>query len=398
MGRNVVDRSERLGNAATVVLGRSSRVSIEFPPCPAPPDWKIDWAALDLLPWIRDLQGCPQNPIRHAEGDVWTHVHMVCEAMVNLPAFRELSAEDRWVAFTAALLHDVAKPACTRIESDGSITSRGHSWRGAVRARQILWKANVPFRLREQVCALVRHHLVPFFLVDSENPQRLAIEVSQTVRSYLLAILAEADARGRICPDPEHLLKQIAGFRRVVEELGCWHRSYEFPSDHTRFLYFRDPSRLPNVPVQEEFKSKVVLMSGLPGAGKDEWIRRHLPHERVISLDAIRAELGVSPFDIQGTVLNHARELARNHLRAGRSFVWNATNLSRHIRGECVRLFSDFNAHIRIVYVETTPAKLHANNRNRRRRVPESVIERLLDRWEVPDPTEAHQVDWVIYE
>jgi hypothetical protein len=28
--------------------------------------------------------------------------------------------------------------------------------------------------------------------------------------------------------------------------------------------------------------------------------------------------------------------------------------------------------------------------------VPESVIERWLDRWEVPDLTEAHQVEWAL--
>jgi tRNA uridine 5-carbamoylmethylation protein Kti12 len=34
--------------------------------------------------------------------------------------------------------------------------------------------------------------------------------------------------------------------------------------------------------------------------------------------------------------------------------------------------------------------------RNRRRRspVPERVIERLIDRWETPEPEEAHRIDW----
>jgi hypothetical protein len=33
----------------------------------------------------------------------------------------------------------------------------------------------------------------------------------------------------------------------------------------------------------------------------------------------------------------------------------------------------------------------------RKKRVPEQVIERLLDRWEVPDRTEGHQVDWILH-
>jgi predicted kinase len=369
---------------------------MNFPPCPQPPDWTIDWPTLDAFPWIQDLKGCPQNPVRHAEGDVWIHVHMVCEAMAANPAFRALPDHERQTLFAAALLHDVAKPACTRVETDGSVSSRGHSWRGAVRARQVLWRRGVPFAAREQVAALVRHHLVPFFLSDSENPRRLAVEVSQTARCDWLSILAESDARGRTCPDPQQLLNQIGLFREQCAELGCLVAPFPFASDHARFLYFRDAGRQPDSPAHEEFAAEAVLMSGLPGSGKDYWIRKNLAGKEIISLDALRAELGVAPSDPQGLVLNRARELAREHLRAGRSFVWNATNLSRHVRGECVRLFHDYNAKVRIVYVEASPERLFAQNRQRRRKVPESVIERLLDRWEVPDRTEGHVVDWVV--
>ena len=365
-------------------------------PCPQPPDWVIDWPALDPLPWLQDLKGCPQNPDRHAEGDVWAHVHLVTEAMVALPAWRELPEADRRVLFLAALLHDVAKPACTRVEPDGRISSRGHSWRGAVRARAVLWRLGVPFAEREAVCAIVRHHLVPFFLVDSEDPRRLAIEVSQTARLDHLAVMAEADVRGRVCPDPQKLLDQIALFREHAVEAGCLSCPFEFPSDHARFLYFRDPARQPDSPAHEEFRCDAVVLSGLPGAGKDHWIEKHLPGRPVVSLDAIRQELGVPPSDPQGEVLSRARELAREHLRAHRDFVWNATNLSRNVRRDCLGLFHEYGARVRLVYVEVPPERLFAQNRQRKRKVPEKVIERLLDRWEVPDRTEAHQVDYVV--
>lgn len=97
-------------------------------------------------------------------------------------------------------------------------------------------------------------------------------------------------------------------------------------------------------------------------------------------------------------VLQRTREQARVYLRQGRSFVWNATNVSRQLRGECVRLFAGYNARIRIVYVEAPAEVLFSQNRRRPMPVPEAVLERLLDRWEVPDRTEAHQVDWVVRE
>jgi predicted kinase len=370
--------------------------AVPLPPCPQPPDWTIDWPALDPLPWLKDLKGCPQNPDRHAEGDVWAHVHLVVEAMAAHPAWRDLAEADRRVLFLAALLHDVAKPACTRVEPSGRISSRGHSWRGAVRARAVLWRFGLPFAEREAVCAIVRHHLVPFFLADSENPRRLAIEVSQTARLDHLAVMAEADVRGRVCPDPQKLLTQIARFRERAGEVGCLSGPFEFPTDYARFLYFRDPAREPDGPAPEEFRCDVVLLSGLPGAGKDHWLERNLPGWPVVSPDAIRHELGAPPSDPQGEVLNRAREMAREHLRNDQNFVWNATSLTRQVRGECVRLFHQHGARVRIVYVEVPPERLFAQNRQRRRKVPEKVIERLLDRWEVPDRTEAHQVEYVV--
>jgi predicted kinase len=321
---------------------------------------------------------------------------MVCEAMASLEAWRALPEMERKVLFAAALLHDVAKPACLRTEQDGRISARGHSWRGAIMARRILWRMNLPFHLREQVTGLVRHHLVPLYMIEREDPRRLAIEVSQTVRCDQLAILSEADARGRICPDPDKLLKNIRAFAEFCNEVGCAQRPFTFPSDHARFLFFHSASWQASSTAPEDFTCEVVLMSGLPGCGKDFWLQRHLGDWPVVSLDQLRQDMGVMPNEPQGPVLNKARDMAREYLRCRQSFVWNATNLSRQVRQECVRLYAEHGAKIRIVYREVPADRLFAQNRQRRNRVPVSVIERLLDRWEVPDHTEAHRVDRVV--
>jgi predicted kinase len=365
--------------------------------CPEPPGWEVKWDYLDReYPWIRNLAGCPQDPVHHAEGDVWVHTRMVCEAMAEMPAWRALPEDERRVLFAAALLHDVAKPDCTRVEPDGRITARGHSRRGSIQARVILWRRNVPFAVREQVAGLVRHHQVPYFLINRDDAQRRAIEISQTARCDHLALLAEADVRGRVCADQARLLDNVALFHEFCHELGCLHESYSFASDHARFLYFLHENRQPDAPAYEDFRAEAVLMSGLPGSGKDHHIRHHFADWPVVSLDALRTELDVDPAGPQGEVINRAREQAREHLRQGRSFVWNATNVSRQLRGESVRLFAGYGARVRIVYVEVPEAVLFPQNRRRPAVVPEAVIERLLGRWEVPDRTEAHQVEWVV--
>jgi predicted kinase len=372
-------------------------MSDTLPPCPEPPDFRVDWDGYDArYEWVRGLRGCPQDPVHHAEGDVWVHTGMVCRALAALPAWRNLPPEDRRVLFAAALLHDVAKPACTRTDPDGRITSRGHSRRGSIFARRTLWRDAVPFDLRERVADLIRYHQAPYFLIDRPDARRLAIEISQTTRCDHLALLAEADVRGRVCADQQRLLDNVALFAEHCREEGCLDGPRPFASEHARFLFFQNPERHPDAPAHAEFRAEVVLLSGLPGSGKDHHARSHFADRPVIALDEVRADLDVEPTDDQGAVLDRARGLAREHLRAGRSFAWNATNLSRQLRGGLIRLFAGYGARVRIVYLEVPEETLRAQNRNRAAVVPEQVIERLLDRWEVPDRTEAHDVDYCV--
>src|SRR5258708_24446384 len=165
--------------------------------CPAPPAWHVDWPALtEEFEWIRAMRDCPQDEVFHAEGTVWTHVGMVCEALAGLDEFRALPELDRHILFAATLLHDVAKPSCTRNE-DGRITSRGHSERGAIAARRILWELGSDFTAREQVSALVRGHQLPCHLINRPDAPRTAFLISQTARCDLLTLLAQAGAWGR---------------------------------------------------------------------------------------------------------------------------------------------------------------------------------------------------------
>ena len=135
--------------------------------------------------------------------------------------------------------------------------------------------------------------------------------------------------------------------------------------------------------------------SGLSGAGKDYWAAEHLPDWPLISLDGFRREMKISPTANQGPVISRAREIAREHLRRKQSFIGNATNISRQIRELSINLFAAYNARVHIVYVEAPEQRLYSQNRERTNAIPAEVIRRLTRRWEVPDMTEAHRVDWI---
>lgn len=365
-----------------------------LPPCPTGPLWEVDWERISATyDWIEALKGVPQDPVYHAEGDVWTHTRMVCEAMVALPQWRAQSAETRSALFAAALLHDVAKPRCTLMEGD-RVRSPHHAARGALMAREILWRMGAPPALRERVAALVRCHMKPFWLINQARPEADAALISLRARCDHLAILAQADALGRISPDQDKLLEQVALFVAVCEEQGCLRGPRSFASPHTRFQYFRQQGRDPDLLAYDDTRLEVTVMSGLPGVGKDRWIQEHCRGMAVVSLDALRAQMGVSPSRPQGAVIHAAKDLARERLRAAEPFVWNATNLTRQLRSQLIDLLSQYKASVRLVHIEATAKALARQNRARESVVPPAVIDRMVRKWEVPDLSEAHEVLW----
>ena len=369
--------------------------------CPRPPDFAIDWPAVERVLDRELMAATPQGPEYHAEGDVWTHTRMVCEEMAAHGGWRALDEEPRAITFAGALFHDLGKPATTRTEPDGRISSRGHSTRGEALARQLLWRAGIPFGVREHVCALVRHHQVPFFLIDAE-PQRARqalARLSLAARLDWLALVAEADARGRRCRDPRDqaaILDKTALFVELAAEAGVLDRAWQFPSEHTRFVALRDERRAPDVLVHDDTRSEVVVMSGLPSAGKDAWLAAHRPELAVIALDDIRAELEVDPADRQGAVVAAARGRARGYLRRGEPFAWNATNVSRRLRSGLVEFLVGYPVRVHLVYLEVAAAEQERRNRERDAVVPRAAMARILDRWAPPTPGEAHRVTHVV--
>jgi predicted kinase len=371
-----------------------------FPFTPQPPDWKLDWDSLaESFSWLRALAGTPQEPEYHGEGDVFIHTRMVAEAMIALPSWHSLPASERSLLFASALLHDVGKPAMTHLAADGRISSRGHARKGELLTRRILCDGQelppVALQAREYIARLVRFHGLPLRFLDSPNPQRSVIEASQSVRLSHLTLLAEADVCGRICADQDELLTRIELFNAFCQEQECYDAPRQFATSHSRFTYFQKEQSDPAYVAYDETQFEVVLMSGLPGSGKDTWLKTNVPELPVVSLDELRRELRIAPTDDQGRVIQAARERARVMLRQKMAFAWNATNITRQLRQQLIDLFVSYGARVRLVYLDASLPQLLERNRARRAYVPEAVLQRLLNKLEVPDLTEAQQVEWI---
>ena len=371
----------------------------------------MDWPGIEaaLSSFVIPMSRTQQNPDFHAEGDVWTHTRLVCEILVKLDSFRVLPVDRQQVLFLAALLHDIGKIPTTRWE-DGRWTSPNHTLVGSRIARQFLWQdlglCGTPEKqqLRETVCNLIRYHSFPPHAIDDPDGRRklLAIaangELCPMFTIELLCVLCEADALGRKCAEKQdriHMAEQVQLCREFARENGCYDAPYPFPSAHTRFSYLGRKDIAPEVELYNDTWGEVILMSGLPGTGKDTWIKENCPDLPMISLDEIRREMKIAPTDNQSKVLETARERAREYLRKKQSFVWNATNLTPMVRNKQIKLFTDYHASVRIVYLETDWQEQLRRNENRKAVVPEGAICHMLEELVPPETQEAAHVQWL---
>lgn len=376
---------------------------------PGPPDWRIRWDALRrtcLETLLCQMESVAQDPAYHGEGDVLTHTQMVCEALAGLEQFRQLGERQRQEVFLAALLHDAGKIPCTRLEG-GSWTSPRHAATGAAMARELLWLdcswCGQPDRqaMRETVCTLIRYHSLPPHAVYEEDGARRLLkaaangELLPDFSTELLCLLAKADILGRVCGDQAELLEAVELCGALAEEQGCLTGPRVFLSRHAAFSCFSGRLDQPDSDLYDDTWGEVILLCGLPGTGKDTWIARNCPDLPVVSLDAVRAELGISPVGPQKKVVEEARDRARTLLRAKRPFVWNATNVTADLRRRQVELFTGYHASVRIVYLETGWGEELRRNAGRAATVPEPAILRMLAKLVPPERFEAHQVEWL---
>lgn len=349
---------------------------------------------------IKALEKVLQDPIYHGEGNVLVHTKMVCEELVRMEKFQRLSKSEKKIVFFGALFHDIGKSITTKKEQ-GHISSPKHAVKGEMLVREIIYK-NYPedfsFKERETICKLVRYHGLPLFFLEKPNPEKYLLRASQMVKLSDLTLIAEADAKGRICNDLKKLLDTIELFNTIAIELGCFHQAKVFPNDLSRFEYFKKEERLIDYTAYQRESYKVILLSGLPAGGKDTWIKKNAAGFEVISLDDIREEFKVSPKDNQGSIAYYAKERAKSYLRQKKPFIWNATNITKEMRARLIDLFINYDANVEIIYIETPYKELINRNSLRERQVPLKVIEKLLRNMEIPNILEAHKVRYFVKE
>jgi len=366
--------------------------------------WKLtdnkEWSALEKqFSWVNDMQFVEQHKRHHAEGNVAIHTQMVLAELEKLESCQQLNEQQREILWTSALMHDVEKRSTSVDEGNGIISANGHARRGEYTVRTVLYRdVRTPFLIREDIANLVRLHGLPLWFLDKPDAERKILEASLKLDMKMLKALSEADTRGRICEHPDALLDTLEYFEIFCKDHHCWDKAREFKTPNARFHYFNTPDSYVDYLPFDNFKCKVILLSGLPGMGKDHYIDSLPKDLPVISLDDIRRKHKLSPTDksANGWVVQQAKEQAREYLRKEQDFIWNATNITRMMRTQLVDLFTSYNAMVKIVYIEKPYDIWRTQNSNREYPLPETVLDTMLQKLEMPQLIEAHEVEYMI--
>jgi len=180
------------------------------------------------FPEIAALDGVPQEPEWHPEGDVLIHTNHCLDALVGLASWRDGSLDTRRRLSFSVLAHDFGKAITTKqAERRGRVrwVSPEHEAAGGPLVETFLVRIGAPLGLIEHVRPLVMNHLLhhdqqPAF--RDTTVRRLARKIAPATLDELLAVM-QADHLGRPPLIPAETVRRLDQLRTAAQRLILEH-------------------------------------------------------------------------------------------------------------------------------------------------------------------------------
>lgn len=370
--------------------------------------------------WLYEFKHTPQDAEWHAEGNVHIHTQMVLDELYQLlkTQARHITGELRQALILGAVLHDIAKSVQTKpmlLQGKERIGAPQHETVGRSYLAPRIMEWELPFSVLWQVLHLVGEHHMPKHLALKESQAASYWRLARQVDLELLYWLEVADMRGRICPDLEWQLMCLDEFKNQAQRFACWGdnpllkhialRMNDLSPKAQSYVYGYSLAALEQGELRmvEEVISKtyahrehyahLVMTVGLSGSGKSTWLERHYPDYEVISLDELREQFNGKRNSQKhsGQIIQAAKAQLKAALREKRGVVWDATNLRAELRAQILDLGRDYHALITMAVFLLPLKVLDKQNNQREYGVAQSVLERQIEQFQLPNLTEAHQ-------
>jgi tRNA nucleotidyltransferase (CCA-adding enzyme) len=187
---------------------------------------------LKHFPEVAALDGVPQEPEWHPEGDVFVHTSHCVDALVALDTWIDGSPETRKVLMFAVLAHDFGKPETTKQAKHRGVLrwiSPEHEAAGGPLAETFLQRIGAPLHLINYVRPLVVNHLLHHtgaVKFRDTTVRRLARKIAPATLSDLIAVMF-ADHFGRPPLISEQTAIRLAHLRDSARHLEIEHAAPE---------------------------------------------------------------------------------------------------------------------------------------------------------------------------
>jgi predicted kinase len=368
-------------------------------------DWSVNWDKILTLSHFSKLLTTPQSSTWHREGNVYTHLQLVTQAMEKL-LNRNLieKGSENWVmSMSAAICHDLGKGETTKwSEEKNDWTTKNHGVVGERITRHLFYDENIV--LREKVCYMVRHHMTLHHIYDKpEETDKRLIKLSYGIvpLSYMI-LLNIADSRGSIndIETEDSIYDKELKLTNDVSILRCYQKPYSFIDKSQLIRNFIDYT---GGVINDRNDFCVYILCGFPGCGKSTYYKEFLADKPIISRDIIRGELG-----IDGATTTNDKKVVGTREEEDKvseifnkkmieccenkeSFVLDNTNLKYQYRKDYLLKIMKYNPKVKIIYIEA-PNYIKDCIDRRKDEIPKKVYDRMENNFDFPQLFECNEL------
>lgn len=353
-----------------------------------------NWDKIESIPEFAILKECEQNPKWHAEGNAWVHTKLVCEAAVDFCKQFHWEHEVGYTSLllTSALFHDIGKGVTTRQGKDGRWHAYGHEIESEKITRRLLWDSDFDhmFRFREDVCSLVRCHMMPLQVFESKNMLEKIAEISRNVPYWhILILLKKCDIIGSWQNDEVSKtadLIKMDSLEKITRQMGCLYKPFlDYSNDYKEYISSQTKKHV-----------DVAVMIGLPGAGKSTISEKLKSGDGVfkdaviISRDDIRAELGfcqkgqkvVLPKEKEALVSERFNDKMLIAAKCGKPIILDNLNIRKEYRLAYRTVLSNYDVTWHYYYIEAPT--LDENMKRRNGEINDNTFFDMIGKFEMP--------------
>ena len=368
-------------------------------------DWSVNWEKILTISHFGKLQETPQSSTWHKEGNVFTHLQSVTQAMERLLKRNLIEkGSENWVmCMAAAICHDLGKGETTKwSEEKNDWTTKNHGAVGERITRRLFSDEDIV--LREKVCYMVRHHMTLHHVYDKpDEANKRLIKLSHGLVSMNYMILLNiADSMGSIndIETEDSIYDKEMRLMNDVSSLHCYQKPYSLIEKSQLIRNFIDYN---GEVVNDTNDFCVYILCGFPGCGKSTYYREFLIDKPIISRDIIRGELGIDG----ATTTNDKKVVGTReeedkvseifdkkmieYCENKESFVLDNTNLKYQYRKDYLLKIMKYNPKVKIIYVEA-PNYIKDCIERRKGEIPKKVYDRMENNFDFPQLFECNEL------